>query len=151
MQPGGTGIGGREPGQRPVGLGQQRVAPRGGRQHALGRADDDDHVDVEPDRAGERPDRDTVADAPLAGGAGIEFGFERGAVLVARHRLTHGVEVAQAIERGGERLPGSILGLGKALDGVTPEPPLDLIVAPRATIRTTTASRRDDPTRSAGR
>ena len=66
MEADGARVGGGQPGDRAVVLGQQRVGRRRRWQHAFGGAEHDDDVDVEADRTGEWADGDAVADPSLA-------------------------------------------------------------------------------------
>ena len=69
-----------------------------GGSEALGRAEDDDDVDVEAGRAGQRADVDAVADLAVAAGRDVELGDERGPELGAGDRAADAVEVVQPVE-----------------------------------------------------
>ena len=122
MHPQGRRIGLGQAGGGAIGIGQQRIVGGSRRQRALGRAEDDRDIDVEADRATERADGDAVADPPDPTGRGIEFALERGAEAVPGDRLADRVEVAQPVERGGERLPGPVFDLRESLEASPTDP-----------------------------
>jgi hypothetical protein len=89
---------GRQPSGRPLAIAEQRVGDRCRRQQPLGGTEDDDHVDVEPDGAGQRADVDPVAELAVAPWRDIELGDERGPELGASDRAADAVEVLEAVE-----------------------------------------------------
>jgi hypothetical protein len=110
-------------GQRPVAVGQQRLAGRGTGQHSLARAEHDGEVERLPDGERQRPRVQAGADAPDAARRAVEFGLER----VGEHGAGDGagerIEGGQAVERGLHRLVGRGLDCGERGDtAVAAEP-----------------------------
>ncbi len=115
----------------PLGVPEQRVDLGRWGQEPVGCTDDDDQIDVEAARPGERADVDAVADLAVAGRCDLELCDERGAELGARDGRTDRVQMAEARQHELRALPRVAFGPLEAVEPAPPEPPVEPFVRPR--------------------
>jgi hypothetical protein len=100
-----------------IAVGEEGIVALAGGQAALGEAEHDDDVELEPEGETDRPDEDAVAEAASAPEVGIELEGEGAGEAGEVGPRCHRVEVGEAVECGidlGRRLlllggPGSAL------------------------------------------
>ena len=93
---------------------EQRVVTDRCRERALGEAEDDHEVEVEPDAHRDRADEDAVAEAADASEVGLELERERAREHVEADRAFDVVEGREPVERGLDPLGGLAFGVGPA-------------------------------------
>ena len=93
-------------------VGEEGVVPERGGERALGHADGDDQVEVDPDAHRHRPDQHAFAEPADAAEVRFELDGERAGEHVEADRTFEVVEHRQPVEREDQALGGAALGFG---------------------------------------